>query len=147
MGQWDTSLLQEEATGFQLPASAKAKTRESCWLLAPSFRLNQNSQQQPLLATGFQLPATGNTDDRRDAVPISERKFPALFPDLFARAGQNAAKSHCLYDFRGKRRESLLNPCLGREFADFGQNLKNQARNRKKSLINSLVQGISSNRK
>jgi hypothetical protein len=74
-------------------------------------------------------------------VPISEREIPALFPDLFGGESRNGAKSQCLYGFRRKRWESLLNPCRGGKFADFGQNLINQTAYREKSLINSLVQG------
>jgi hypothetical protein len=38
-------------------------------------------------------------------------------------------------DFRRKTRESLLNPCLGREFADYGQNPIDQSAYRENSLF------------
>jgi hypothetical protein len=79
--------------------------------------------------------------------PISGRKFPAQFPDIFVRLHENAANQRGIYGFRRNPRESLLNPCPREEFADSGQNMMNQARNRKKSLINSLRQGIGSHQR
>lgn len=61
---------------------------------------------------------------------------------LFVYQSWNRAKPRGIYEIRRNHRESLLNPCPRRTFADFGQNPMNRARNGEKSLINSLGQGI-----
>ena len=76
------------------------------------------------------------------AVPFRNEKIPARSLLFLGLSGPKVTKPRWFMDFRRKGRESLLNPWLGRKFADFGQNPIDQTAFRKNSLLNSLVQGI-----
>ena len=127
----------------QALAAIDLALKELSWLPCPTVPLPsvRDSGTVSLRKGYFSIVSWGGWR-AKIAVPISERKIPAQFPDIFARESQKDAKPRRIYGFRRKRRESLLNPCLGRKFADSGRDLKNQAVNGEKSLINSLQQGI-----